>query len=243
MKKETKVLLLNLEPFAEEHQTEIQLLINKLTKIKEQKLPQIFEDKLKTIKNNPIDEPEIDMLKKELDKQVLAGDIDETESLLELVGAIYDAKDISADTNINDVITLGARLTDHVFGHKYINEKKEEVFKEPKSHEEFKPLAYIQKKEVRKLIVSLQNSYSEIKESYLNIKKSESNKDDNIATLILESEKLVENTNTKMEDNRKRILGMSDLATTNMSEWEIELLYQKIIANANGSYTPPMGKN
>jgi len=245
MNAETKKVLLKLEPFVGTHKNQIENLIKKLETEKEMKLPKEFEDKLKTIKNNPVDEEDIAVVKKELDDKVLDGEIDHTDALLDLVGAVYDAKDISPDTNINDVITFGSRLTTHIFGHKYTNDEGEEVFKEIESHKDLKPLTYKEKRDVRNKLMGLKKEInkhqkkskeviSQLEDLDITEEKAQSLKDE-LKAMTDDIDKLI-------KDIRKDIIKMSNLKTKDMSDWEEELLYQKLIANANGSYAPVQGK-
>jgi hypothetical protein len=242
MKKETKELLLQLEPFAESQGSIIQSFIDKLKKEKEQKLPQVFEDKLATVGNNPIEEPKIAELRDEINKKLKDGEIDKIEALLDIIEGIYTIDELNnMDTDIKELIKLGSRLSVQVFGYTYEDENKNTIYKEVPSQDDLQPLSYSQKREVRKLIKDSRKIYDEAEEKANKIDLKIENGED-VSTLLEESTEAFKKVSELAESNKEKILGMCNLDYKSMSEWEQELLHQKLIANASGNYQPKVGK-
>lgn len=242
MKKETKDLLLKLEPFVETHKGALEAFISKLEKEKERKLPQVFEDKLKTIGNNPIEEPKLAELREEINKKVADGEIDEADALLDIIEGIYTVEDLNGmDTNITDLIKLGARLSVQVFGYTYEDENKNTIYKEVPSQDDLQPLSYSNKRKVRQLIQASQKQFQEAEQFARTVQASIENGDD-VSDKLEKSTEKFKKVSELAESNKKQILSMCNLDYNSMSEWEQELLYQKLLANVSGNYQPKVGK-
>lgn len=198
-------------------------LASKLKKDDEYKLPKVLQDKLDSIKNTPLDELKIDNKMKDSIAALETGDIQSDEVNIEIVEAIYSVDEIQnlldTDCKLKDVAEFGARVINKVFSFK---DDKEEL-KEIPSHKNLKPLAYLEKKELRKIVNKLRSLLTG-------------------ANLYTE-----ENLNKLQEVNKEVkeyvLRKCSYLDLDSMSQWEKNLLVEKVKANATGNYEPQMGKN
>lgn len=219
--------------------------LNNLTE--EKKLPQILQKKLDTIKTNPLVEPKIATKQEEIQKAIDEGTLTLQEAPLEILEAIYSIEEIESleeehNLEIGDLILMGNEVAEKVFSY---TEKIQgnEVYKEIETQNSLKPVKYSKKREIRDVYKKYGNLIQELTFLY---KKSE-----NALSLGLEKElenikKELESLQDKVEQEEKilnqKVNDAHDLDTSTMSEWEKELLKQKVIANCFGNYMPPMGK-
>lgn len=247
MNENTKKLLLRFEPFVSTHESAIENFIKKLEIEKEQKLPQTFEDKLNTLGRTPLDEPKINRIREE-DKE--NEDLSDEEKYLNFVEALYTIDEIEDmnkedDDIIKTLVKLGSRIEERIFGVTYEDGDKNIIFKEVQSQDNLKPLAYIQKKELKKLKNSLAKQTKEAQEFsqkvYANIYDENADKD-KVKLDMEEAKNKWDEVAKVAEQVNEKILKMSGLDYEVMCEWEKELLIQKLIANAEGRYTPKLGK-
>ena len=250
MKKAAKDLLLQLEPFAETHKSVIENLINKLKLEKEQKLLPFFKDKLATLKDNPIDEPKLQEAREKINKRIEDGEIDTTDALLIITDEIYTEDEIEnlkqkhnlKDIEIQEIINFGSAISVKVFGYTYEDENKNDVLKEIASQNELQPLSYSNKRKIRDILKSQTKAFDNVMEESKKIQRLVDDGED-VEERMKASNEVYEAAMKDIEVDKKTILSMSNLDTSEMTEWGKELLYKKLVANTNGSYTPPMGKN
>jgi len=255
MKPETKEVLLKLEktvenmsesqqaiftelaPLVTENESIFENLIEKINEEKNRVMPEVLAEKLKTIRNNPLEEPKLHKIQEELSKKLLAGEISNEDALLDLLEGVYTIEDLDAMPNLNikDLLTFAGAVSNKVFLFTYEDEKKNEITKEIPSQNELLPLTYTNKKVIREMLKSNQKVISAIQKSYRNAQtmtEEELNKSSEDIKAYTE----------QLEEQKKKVLGMCNLDVSSMSDWEKNLLYKKLIDNANGSYTPPVGK-
>jgi len=254
MKKEVRDLLQRFAPYSETHKDVIERFLEKLEN--SAVLPKVFEEKLATIKDNPMAEPEIAKLKEELEADK---DLDATMKLLDILGAVYtkdEFDEICSENNfdIKDVSLMGGAVWEQVFGHTYQSENGTPTLKEVDSQNEFKPLKFSKKRELIKDYSKYTNKAGEEETLVLKITKlySEVDKIDDLDE-IKSKQSEGENLQKDLEDLRKETDGIlekfnikalheSGLDTSKMSEWEKNLLIKKVIGNSYGTYVPPVGK-
>ena len=206
----------------EKHPERFKELTEKLRVEDEYILPAVLQEKLDTIKDSPLLEEKIAAKMKESVSSIEAGEIQADEVNLEITESLYTVEEIESllgKYDLKDIAEFGSRVIDKVFSLK----DKDGEFKEVPSHKELKPLAYLERKELRKITNKTRNIFvGEKKYSEENLKKFQ----------------LVQ------EETREYILNKCKyLEIDKMSDWEINLLVDKMKANATGNYEPAMGKN
>jgi len=228
-----KKVLEKVEELSDKNLELVSGFIDNLTK-KKNLLP-VFEEKLKTIKNNPIQEPKIAEKQKQIEKLASKGKIEPTEVLLEIVESVYSIEELEElekehKLELQDFVYFGGALSDKVFSKKEIVDGVE-VFKEIESQNDLKPVSYSKKREIRKQFSKYEQATKKAKETVDKGERDEA-KLIELQEEIKRQEKLL---NIKIQEGH-------NLDTSNMSSWEKELLNQKVVANSFGSYTPPLGK-
>lgn len=207
----------------EKYPKQFEELASKLKKDDEYKLPKVLQEKLDSIKNTPLDELKIDKKMKDSIAALETGEIQSDEVNIEIVEAIYSVDEIQnlldTDCKLKDVAEFGARVINKIFP---FRDEKEEL-KEVSSHKNLKPLAYLEKKELRKIVNKLRNLFT----------GANPYTPENL-------EKLQEITK-EVEAYVLRKCSYLDLDS--MTKWEKDLLIEKVKANATGNYEPQMGKN
>lgn len=226
MKKElaeelTKKLKEKLDTLNEE---QLSLVLNYAEDLtREIKLPKVLEDKLETIGNSPLDEPVIAETRETILKKQEHGDLSPLDYPLDLLESVYTIDEIeNLDVDINELSTFGMVLHKKVFS---LREKVDgkEILKEIPSQNELKPISYQSKRKIRSISLKIKELNS------IERSKPEEKRD------FTEIEKL-------FKEQKQIIQESHNLNTNSMSEWEKELLTEKIIAHAFGNYMPPMGK-
>lgn len=207
--------------------------VEKITKT-EDLLP-VFEDKLKTIKNNPIDEPKIAKKQKEIEELAKEGEIDQAEILLEIIEAVYTVEEIEAlesehNIEIKDLIKFGGAITEKVFGYKE-TVNGEEIFKEITSQDNLKPVPYSKKREIREQ----HKKYTKAINVAVEATKNQTPDLEELKALEAEIKKQEKLLDIKINEG-------CNLDMSEMTDWEKELLKQKVIGNSFGAYMPPVGK-
>ena len=230
MKQSAKKLLMTLEPFAETHAKTIENLVKKLTLEKENKLPQIFADKLATIKNNPLEEKDIVTIFESAKENIEAGTLDAEELYSEILEAVYTIDELNEFTHLNakDFLNLGLAVVEKIFGFTYEDENNNKIYKEVPSFNGLNPMSYIDRKNFTK---ELKNNYKIIRDMVIEEEWTEIQK-----TSFAEYDK-------KMLATKVKWLEKTGLDIEKMVEWEKNLLFELIKAHVNGEYTPTMGKN
>lgn len=228
-----KDLTNKLENLSEDKINMVSTYVDKITK-KTNLLP-VFEEKLKTIKNNPVEEPKIAAKQKEIEAKATKGDLEPTEVLLEIVEAVYSFEEIEAlekeyNLDIKDIVRFGGAISNKVFGYKEEKDG-EDIFKEIESQNSLKPVPYTKKREVRKQY----QKYEAIVKKTVEYTK----KDTFVEKELIDLQEEIK-TEEKLLDIK--VQEAHDLDTSSMSTWEKELLKQKVVANSYGNYTPPLGK-
>ena len=207
----------------EKHPKKFEELAEKLQKEENYTLPKVLEDKLNAIKNTPIEEKAIADKMKSSTKEMEDGNIQSDEINIEIVESIYTIDEIQklldTDCKLKDIAEFGARVINKVFIFKDENGELKEI----ESHKDLKPLAYIEKKELRKITNKIRNVFAgENPYTEVNLKKFQ---------------KVQEEARDYVFEKCKY------LDIDSMSDWEKNLLVEKVKANATGHYEPQMGKN
>jgi hypothetical protein len=235
---EKTTLLERVDSLSEKEQELVSNFIDNLTK-KTNLLP-VFEEKLKSIKNNPVEEPKLAKAQLEIAEKMKNNEIESTEALLEIVGAIYTDEEIEAieleyNFELKDVVKFGGAVSDKVFGYKEIVDGVE-VFKEIESQMNLKPIPYSKKREIREQQKKYSDAIGKLV-GYLNETEKNFEEIDEVKLKDLQ-----ENAEKEEKIFSGKISSAHNLDTSSMSDWEKELLKQKVVANSFGNYMPPMGK-
>lgn len=211
------------------------------------KLPDVLQKKLDEIGNNPLDEKGLADKKEQINKLVTDGELDANEVLLELLEEIYSITDIEKmqsihKIDINDLTRFAGAVSVKVFPIKEKNELGEDVLKEIPSQDALEPISYGVQKLLRTETKKYNRLLSKMKES-LDKARDLEDAGESIAAELEIQDKLNEKTEKALQDLKNLTYKHSGLDTSEMSEWELELLYNKMISMTFGAYTPPMGKN
>jgi len=212
---------------------------------KKNDLPEILQIKLDGIKNNPIAEPKIAAARDKIVKALNKKEISTTDATLELIEAVYTIEEIEEieveyKLEIKDLIKFGNEIALKVFGKKELVDG-EEVFKEIESQNDLRPIPYSKKRKVRDAFQKV----GDISQKALNELKKYEGKDD--VKLSEKAKNKVADLDKKMNEAKelldREVNSAHNLDTSDMTEWEKELLHDKVVANCFGNYIPPMGKN
>lgn len=172
--------------------------------------------------------------KDEIDEFIEDKQKDEVDMLLEILECVYSVDEldkIQSETKfeLNNLVEFAESITEKVFEYKELNEKGEQVFKEIECQDELKPISYISQKNIRKAQNALNNVIEKIQTDFGNQDMSS----------MLELNKKLEEKGKVVDALVKKA---HDLNTAEMSDWEKQLLKQKVIENAFGRYMPLVGK-
>ena len=244
MSKEKKMID-RIEVLLEENPNAFTPLVEKLEKAKEYKLPQVLQKKQDSLKNTPMDEEDIAEHRDMLQKQVEAGEMEYSESTLELVESIYSTEELKElqslhDITLTDLVKFSIAVTDKVFGLREEDENGELHLKEVASQKELQPLFYDTQKLIRKESKKHDRKVSQLQDS---VRGFGDQKTQDISEVIQANKKLAEEVKESARNLKLLARKHSRIETDEMSEWELDLLQTKMIAMAHGNYTPPAGKN
>lgn len=240
-------MLTRIEVLLKDNQPAFEALVVKLENEKAYALPEVLQKKLDSMGNNPLDEKGLATKKEQINKLVTDGELDGNEVLLELLEEIYSITEIETmqsvhKININDLTRFANAVSVKVFLVKEKNELGEEVLKETPSQDALQPISYGVQKLLRQDTKKYNRLLGKMKQS---IDKARVLAEDGKS--IEDELRLQEELNTKTDQALKDLKNLayshSGLDITEMGEWELELLYSKMLSMTFGAYTPPLGKN
>lgn len=240
-------MLKRIEELLKEHPEAFEKLVAKLESDKEYRLPEVLQKKLDTIKNNPLDEKGLADKKEEINKLIVEEKLDASEALPELLEEIYSITEIETmqtvhKVSINDLMKFVGAVSVKVFPIKETNDLGEEVLKEVSSQDSLEPISYGIQKLLRAEVKKYNRLLGKMKESL--DKATKLDEDGKSITEELDiQEKLSVKTEKALEELKNLTYKHSGLDTSEMGEWELELLYSKMLSMTFGTYTPLLGKN
>jgi len=252
----SKELLKNIESHLQDEKSKIAIsnIVAVLDAKRDAVLPKVLEEILEKVKNNPLAEKEIKKKQDEIQEMMLQGELEGDEPAIELLDAVSTPEELGklheAGITLAEFVKLGTEINIKVFSHKYLDENENYVFKEPPSHKEMKVLSFHESKEVRKQGKKVRAEANKVILKYQEARSiSENGKTDadaateKIKSLTQEIKEMQEDTKSVSEALNEMALKYSGLDKNSMTEWEQNLAISKVIAMAEGSYTPPMGKS
>jgi len=239
-------MLERIKPLLENNAEAFEKLVIKLEAKKELKLPEVLQKKLDSMGNNPLEEKGLAAKREQINKLVADGELDAGEVLFDLLEEIYSITEIETmqdihKIDINDLTRFASAVSLKVFPIKVKNDLGEDILKEVPSQNALQPISYGVQKILRSETKKYNNLLRKMKES-LDKANALAEEGESIDEELVLQDKLSNQTDKALEDLKNLTYKHSGLDTDDMNEWELELLYTKMLSMTYGSYTPPMGK-